>query len=140
MQDRSFSDDDQESSPSFTLSCTLKVEKLSRNVEDCHLKDIFSNFGDLTNFKVSIDPKVKLSLGWATITYKNRNNAEKAYRFMNGAQIDGKKITLKFMQTVENNHYHHRFLTFYFLFICISLHSFYEQKHKKQYINQIITA
>eukprot|EP01084_Bolivina_argentea_P135801 239239_1 len=101
----------QESPPTFIPSRTLKVEKLSRNVNDNHLEDIFSKYGELEEFKVSIDSKVRLSLGWGLVTYKKRSDAEQAYRFMDGAQIDGKTISLKFQQQIPNIHQtdtHHR--------------------------------
>lgn len=74
----------------------LKIEKLTRNVNDNHLRAIFSNLGRVVNTHVEIHPKVKLSLSWGTITFATMKDARNAYKWMNGGQIDGQAVKLSF--------------------------------------------
>ena len=85
-----------DSKSQFELSRTLKISKLSRNVNDEHLTDIFKRYGDLEKVEVKIDSKVKLSLGWGLITFNKREDAENAFKSMNDGQIDGQHVLLKF--------------------------------------------
>eukprot|EP01083_Nonionella_stella_P201945 738245_1 len=78
------------------LSRTLRIDKLSRNITDNHLRDIFSTYGEVESISVQIDSKVKLSLGWAFVEFKQRKGAENAYTNMHNAQMDGKNISIKF--------------------------------------------
>lgn len=80
----------------FNLSRTLRISKLSRNVNDNHLQHIFKNYGELEKCQVKLDPKVKLSKGWGLITFKKREDAENAIKNMDQGQIDGQYVTLKF--------------------------------------------
>merc|ERR1719464_549875 len=80
----------------FKLSTTLRIDHLTRNVNDLHLRDIFSSFGELDHFKVKMDPKVKLSNGWGLVKFKSRKDAESAFLSMNLGQIDGKQVAVKF--------------------------------------------
>ena len=96
------------------LSCVLRVDKLSRNINNEHLYDIFQQYGDLQKAEVQIDPKVKLSLGYGFLQYKCRADAEKAFIQMNNGQIDGKHISLKFKElTIDQKLRHPLFLYFY---------------------------
>ena len=82
----------------FPLSTTLRVDHLTRNVSDQHLRDVFSSFGGLERVSVKVDPKVKLSMGWGLVQFKVRKDAEEAFRCMNLGQIDGKQIGIKFKE------------------------------------------
>ena len=82
----------------FPLSTTLRVDHLTRNVNDQHLRDVFSSFGALERVSVKVEPKVKLSMGWGLVQFKSRQDAETAFRCMNLGQIDGKQISIKFKE------------------------------------------
>mmetsp|Transcript_99500 Transcript_99500/g.121713 ORF Transcript_99500/g.121713 Transcript_99500/m.121713 type:complete len:438 (+) Transcript_99500:69-1382(+) len=87
----------------------IKIDKLSRNVNESHLKEIFSNFGEIQDIYLAKDNQVKLSLGYGLITYLNRNDAINAYKCMHHGQIDGKKIWITFIshpqstRNIKNN-------------------------------------
>ena len=84
--------------PEFPMSRTLRIDKLTRNVNEDHLHGIFSTYGKLDSVTVKIDPKVKLSLGYGFVEFKEVKDAEKAFKHMNSAQIDGKQISIKFKE------------------------------------------
>ncbi|KAL0300995.1 UNVERIFIED_CONTAM: Serine/arginine-rich splicing factor [Sesamum radiatum] len=78
--------------------------RISRNVNENHLKEIFvwdteagelvsihekGNFGEVVNVRLAIDHVVNLPKGFAYVEFKNRADAEKAQLYMDGAQVDG---------------------------------------------------
>ncbi|RDY10986.1 Serine/arginine-rich splicing factor SR45, partial [Mucuna pruriens] len=77
-------------------SLVLHVEKLSRNVNEGHLKEIFSNFGEVVSVELAMDRTVNLPKGYGYVQFKTRGDAEKALLYMDGAQIDGNVIKARF--------------------------------------------
>ncbi|KAK6133081.1 hypothetical protein DH2020_033120 [Rehmannia glutinosa] len=77
-------------------SLVLHVDQLSRNVNENHLKEIFGNFCEVLNVRLAIDHVVNLPKGFAYVEFKGRADAEKAQLYMDGAQVDGKVIRVKF--------------------------------------------
>ncbi|KAL2937778.1 Serine/arginine-rich splicing factor SR45 [Bienertia sinuspersici] len=65
-------------------SKVLHINKLTRNVNEGHLKEIFSNFGDVVNVELAMDRVVNLPKGYAYVEFKTRADAEKAQLFMDG--------------------------------------------------------
>ena len=59
-----------------------------------HVKEIFSNFGNVKHVEIAIDKTVNLPRGFAYVEYENREDAEKAVDYMDGGQIDGSEIRL----------------------------------------------
>ncbi|KAI8553140.1 hypothetical protein RHMOL_Rhmol06G0321700 [Rhododendron molle] len=77
-------------------SLELHVDQLSRNVNEAHLREIFSNFGDVVKVRLAMDSAVNLSKGYGYVEFKMRADAEKAQIYMDGAQIDGNVVRAKF--------------------------------------------
>uniref|UniRef100_A0A0D9VAI8 RRM domain-containing protein n=1 Tax=Leersia perrieri TaxID=77586 RepID=A0A0D9VAI8_9ORYZ len=77
-------------------SVVLHIDRLSRNVNEAHLKEIFGNFGEVVNVELSMDRMVNLPRGYGYIEFKKRTDAEKALLYMDGGQIDGNVVKLRF--------------------------------------------
>ena len=76
--------------------CFLFVENLTANVNELHLKEIFSIYGNIAdihryNFNKN-NARYKIS---ALINYNKIEDAENAHKCMNGGQIDGTKIKVE---------------------------------------------
>eukprot|EP00268_Persea_americana_P052376 TRINITY_DN5859_c1_g1_i8.p1 TRINITY_DN5859_c1_g1~~TRINITY_DN5859_c1_g1_i8.p1 ORF type:complete len:233 (-),score=45.30 TRINITY_DN5859_c1_g1_i8:586-1284(-) len=70
-------------------SVVLHIDQLTRNVNEAHLKEIFSNFGVVVNVELSVDRTVNIPRGYGYVEFKTRADAEKALLYMDGAQIVG---------------------------------------------------
>uniref|UniRef100_A0A452XJX9 RRM domain-containing protein n=1 Tax=Aegilops tauschii subsp. strangulata TaxID=200361 RepID=A0A452XJX9_AEGTS len=77
-------------------SLVLLVSRLSRNVTEGHLREIFENYGEVVNVELSMDKAVNLPRGYGYVEFKMRADAEKALLYMDGAQIDGNVVKVKF--------------------------------------------
>ncbi|WOL14260.1 serine/arginine-rich splicing factor SR45-like isoform X4 [Canna indica] len=80
-------------------SVVLHIDHLSRNVNEAHLKEIFGNFGEIVNVELAIDRLVNLPRGYGYVEFKKRVDAEKALLHMDGGQIDGCVIRVRFTLT-----------------------------------------
>ena len=69
-----------------------RVGKLTRNVADGHLKEIFGQYGRVTLAKVSVDGKVGLSKGFGFVEFEDGEGAQQALDYMDGGQLDGSVI------------------------------------------------
>lgn len=76
------------------IKSTLVVSNLSFNVAEGHLREIFENYGQITELKLSRN-KFGQSLQWALITYSTPEMMDEAISNMNGGQIDGLVITVR---------------------------------------------
>ncbi|TXG66540.1 hypothetical protein EZV62_007815 [Acer yangbiense] len=77
-------------------SLVLFIDSLSRNVNEGHLREIFSNFGEVVNVELVMDRAVNLPRGSGYVQFKTRADAEKAQLYMDGAQIDGNVVRATF--------------------------------------------
>uniref|UniRef100_A0A2C9VMM2 RRM domain-containing protein n=1 Tax=Manihot esculenta TaxID=3983 RepID=A0A2C9VMM2_MANES len=77
-------------------SLVLHIGSLSRNVHEGHLKEIFSNFGEVVHVELAIDHTVNLPKGYGYVELKARADAEKALIYMDGTQIDGNVVRARF--------------------------------------------
>ncbi|EEC78362.1 hypothetical protein OsI_18120 [Oryza sativa Indica Group] len=77
-------------------STVLHVDHLSRNVNEDHLKEIFENYGEVVNVELSMDRVVNLPRGYGYVEFKNRADAEKALLYLDGGQIDGNVVKVRF--------------------------------------------
>ena len=82
---------DSSSSQDSVKFTSITVENLSPNLNEAHIKQIFSNFGDIHSIGIRQNPKVK---HYAVINFKNREDAEQAQIHMHNGQIDGMYITV----------------------------------------------
>ncbi|KAH9604956.1 hypothetical protein KSS87_017064 [Heliosperma pusillum] len=83
-------------SSTISESKVLHVDKLTRNVNEGHLKEIFSNYGEVANVELVMDRTVNLPKGYGYVEFKTRADAEEALLYMNEAQIDGNVIKVTF--------------------------------------------
>eukprot|EP01119_Soliformovum_irregulare_P007314 TRINITY_DN1970_c0_g1_i1.p1 TRINITY_DN1970_c0_g1~~TRINITY_DN1970_c0_g1_i1.p1 ORF type:complete len:296 (+),score=42.77 TRINITY_DN1970_c0_g1_i1:44-889(+) len=83
---------------------TLFVGQLTRNVTREHLVEIFSTFGTVKHVDLHWDKRVNLSRGTAHVEFGERDQAEKASTYMDGAQVDGNVIRVNFIQPPRNRY------------------------------------
>ena len=84
----------------------IRIKNLSRNVTQGHLLEIFSTFGEVRRVIVEVDECVNLPKGQATIAVPNDtpHDEEKTHqllRIMDGACIDGQKISCKLIKPIR---------------------------------------
>ncbi|KAL6007556.1 hypothetical protein ACLOJK_033054 [Asimina triloba] len=77
-------------------SVVLHIDQLTRNVNEGHLREIFSNFGEVVNVELTMDRTVNLPRGYGYVEFKMRADAEKALLYMDGGQIDGNVVRARF--------------------------------------------
>jgi len=70
----------------------IHVGKLTRNVTDAHVKEIFSTWGEVISARVAVDDRVQLSKGYAIVEYASHDAAQDAVDHMDGGQLDGNNI------------------------------------------------
>ncbi len=75
------------------------MTRLTRNVNDAHLKEIFSNYGTVQKAEVQLDPKIKLPMGFAFVEYKTKTEAENAIKFMDKGHVDGAEISVRLLES-----------------------------------------
>ena len=71
----------------------LHVGRLTRNVTEAHLREIFGTFGPLKLVDLVLDKTVNLSRGYAYVEYETVEDAEKAQVHMDEGQLDGNVLT-----------------------------------------------
>lgn len=71
----------------------LHVGKLTRNVTEEHVREIFSHYGKLVACNLAVDPRVQLPKGYAVVEYASNEDATRAMDYMDGAQLDGNMIS-----------------------------------------------
>jgi RNA-binding protein with serine-rich domain 1 len=70
---------------------------VNRNVKNEHLEEIFGHFGSLKNVELRVDPKLKISKGFAYVEYNTPSDAENAQIHMDGGQLDGNVLKVSFV-------------------------------------------
>eukprot|EP00727_Mastigamoeba_balamuthi_P001943 m51a1_g11746 putative arginine serine-rich protein 45-like (779) ;mRNA; r:160533-163479 len=81
----------------------LLVTKLTRNVRQEHLNEIFAEYGKLKNVEFGFDRAVGLPKGFARLEYESVEDAEKAIRFMDGGQIDGVEVKVEWVVPINSS-------------------------------------
>merc|ERR1712054_78562 len=74
----------------------LSVSKLTRNVNEDHLQEIFGLYGKVKEVTLAVDKNVGLPKGYAYVEFSTEREAEKAVEGLHGGQIDGNVITVEF--------------------------------------------
>lgn len=69
------------------------VSHLTRNVLEGHVREIFSNFGELKTVELAMDKYLNLPRGFAYVEYSLHEDAVKAQIHMDGGQLDGKVLS-----------------------------------------------
>ena len=72
---------------------SVSVSRLTRNVTEAHLREIFSRYGEVKDAYLKSGDKI------GYVKYASSECAEKAVRCMNGGQIDGVVVNVKFEET-----------------------------------------
>jgi len=72
----------------------LYVGNLSYSATDASLKDTFSAQGAVESANVIIDKMTGRSRGFGFVTMTNDDEALKAIESMNGAEVEGRKLTV----------------------------------------------
>lgn len=75
---------------------SITVDNLSPNLTESHVKEIFSNFGEIHSIGIRQNPKVK---HYAVVNFKVKEDAELAQTYMNNGQIDGMVISVQMEDT-----------------------------------------
>ncbi|KAI9024114.1 hypothetical protein DFJ74DRAFT_667466 [Hyaloraphidium curvatum] len=74
------------------------VQKLTRNVNEGHVREIFGNYGTVKEVAVPMNRQIDANKGFAFITYSTQDEAEAAIAHMDGAQIDGNVVSCAYVQ------------------------------------------
>ncbi|GAW81077.1 RNA-binding protein [Plasmodium gonderi] len=90
----------------------LYVYNLTKNVSSDHLKEIFMHFGNLKEINFVLNDE-KLSGNnnegnfiCAKIKFENEMDAKIAREYMNGGQIDGKTVSIKYEHVMRHKEKH----------------------------------
>ncbi|CAI7583907.1 unnamed protein product [Penicillium pancosmium] len=70
-------------------SAKIVVEKLTKNVTEAHLREIFGSFGDIEYLDLPVNRAFMTNRGTAYILYYDPADAEAAIAHMHEAQLDG---------------------------------------------------
>jgi len=70
------------------------IGNLTTKVGNDDLKEIFEEYGNVSSAKVIMDHYTGKSRGFGFVEVLNDEEAENAIRGLNGAELDGKKITV----------------------------------------------
>ena len=71
------------------------IGSLSWNVRETELEKVFGKIGELEDVKVITDRETGRSRGFAFITYKEPDDAQKAVDELDGIEIDGRQVAVK---------------------------------------------
>jgi|SRR5450432_3546264 len=72
----------------------IYVSNLSFNVQDEDLKEFFAEYGEVTSAKVILDKFTNKSRGFGFVEMSNDEAAKKAIQELDGAQVEGRAITV----------------------------------------------
>ncbi|KAJ5090416.1 hypothetical protein N7532_009100, partial [Penicillium argentinense] len=75
--------------PSPPKSAKIVIEKLTKNVTENHLREIFGSFGEIENIDLPMNRAFMTNKGTAYILYYDPADAEAAIAHMHEAQLDG---------------------------------------------------
>jgi RNA recognition motif-containing protein len=79
----------------------LFVGNLSFNTTENDLQDAFAAHGQVVEATLMMDRMTGRSRGFAFVTYSTPEEAQKAIEAMNGAQIDGRALTVNIARPKE---------------------------------------
>ncbi|KAL9130243.1 MAG: hypothetical protein Q9217_001536 [Psora testacea] len=73
---------------------TIVVEKLTRNINEAHLREIFGVYGSIKDLDLPMNRQFNTNRGTAYIIYNTTPSAESAIAHMHEAQLDGAVISV----------------------------------------------
>ena len=83
------------------MSTKLFVGNLSFNTTENDLQEAFAPHGQVVEANLMMDRMTGRSRGFAFITYSTPDEAQKAIAAMNGAQLDGRALTVNIARPKE---------------------------------------
>ncbi len=78
------------------------ISNLSYGVTDADLKELFTEFGEISSAKVITDRDTGRSRGFGFVEMPNEAEGLKAIKDLNGGQYDGKVINVNVAKPKEN--------------------------------------
>lgn len=72
----------------------IYVSNLSFNVQDEDLREFFAEYGEVTSAKVITDKFTNKSRGFGFVEMSDDTAAQKAIQELDGAQVEGRNITV----------------------------------------------
>jgi RNA recognition motif-containing protein len=84
------------------MSTKLFVGNLSFNTTENDLQEAFAAHGQVVEANLMMDRMTGHSRGFAFITYSTPEEAQKAISAMNGAQLDGRALTVNIARPKED--------------------------------------
>merc|ERR1712098_832004 len=81
-------------SPSPVRSTKVVIEKLTKNVNEAHLREIFGQYGQIRDLDMPMNRSFNTNRGTAYILYTSETDAEAAIAHMHESQIDGAVINV----------------------------------------------
>ena len=73
------------------------IHNITPNVTEAHLKEIFSNYGEVKEVYIPINKETLLKKNYAFIEFTKKENAEKAQLYLDEGQIDGKVVRVEIL-------------------------------------------
>jgi RNA recognition motif-containing protein len=83
------------------MSTKLFVGNLSFNTTENDLQEAFAAHGSVVEANLMMDRMTGRSRGFAFVTYSTPDEAQKAIAAMNGAQLDGRALTVNIARPKE---------------------------------------
>lgn len=75
--------------------CTVRVTNLSENARDSDLQELFGRIGEISRIFLSKDKNTGQSRGFAFVSYKRKEDAERAIKTLNGFGYDHLILTVE---------------------------------------------
>ncbi|KAG0034689.1 RNA-binding protein with serine-rich domain 1 [Podila clonocystis] len=90
-------------SPIVSLDSTVKITRLTMNVKEDHIREIFSPYGKIKYINFPVDPRFRLNMGFADVEYETREEAVLAIEGWNGGQLDGEFLVVTFSTKIDRH-------------------------------------
>ncbi|KKK22958.1 hypothetical protein AOCH_001482 [Aspergillus ochraceoroseus] len=89
------------SPPGASRSSKIVIEKLTKNVTEAHLHEIFGGFGEIQSLDLPMNNAFMTNRGTAYIVYHDPADAEAAIAHMHEAQLDGAVLSVSIAMVVR---------------------------------------
>lgn len=76
------------------MNSKLYVGNLSFKTTEAELRDTFGQFGSITDIYVATDRETGRPRGFAFVTFSNDTESKAAMEKLNGADLDGRQLTV----------------------------------------------
>ncbi|MDR0429256.1 MAG: RNA-binding protein [Tannerellaceae bacterium] len=80
----------------------IYISNLSFGVTDADLRDLFNEYGEVSSAKIITDRETGRSRGFGFVEMSNDDEGEKAIDELNGAEFDGKNISVSIARPRED--------------------------------------